>query len=116
MYRGAFGPILGYILQSIFLRKARDGNLRRQWLDGIGNSLVVSGDDVAVTMDDVMKVLDTLPSFAPGPDMIPFLIYKRMNGVLAPLFLALAITMLEQTDNDMPPHDFNFAFLLCLLP
>ena len=65
-------------------------------------------------MDDALKVLDALPSSAPGPDMIPFMIHKRMKDVVAPLFLALAKAMLESKDNDMPPRDFNFAFLICL--
>ena len=105
--------ILTEFWQKTFLPKATDKTLRNKWLARIRKRLEVSLEELSPTLADVVYVFDHLPSSSPGPDGIPFGIFKRFKEMLVPLFYDICKGMLEGTAT--PPDEFNHAFLICLL-
>ena len=67
-----------------------------------------------LTLEDVISVLEQLPSSSPGPYAIPFAAYKTMRHDVAPIFLEITQRMLDPNCPAPPPEDFNWAFLVCL--
>ena len=56
-------------------------------------------------------IREAVPS-ASGPDGIPFDVYKEMGPTATDLFLEVANSMLDQTDE--PDDDFNLAYMVCI--
>ena len=98
--------------QQSFDRKDTDSSLRSEWLGRITDKLQVSLEDLRPTIEDVETVLSTVPASAPGPDGIPFSVFKRMMDIVAPLVHDIILEMID--GRGAPPTDFNFAYLICL--
>ena len=98
--------------QDVFEHRRTDQHLRSDWLSEWSNTQRVPLDSLYPTVEDVLLVLQHLPSSASGPDGIPFVVYSKFKEILASVFLELAHGMLS--GSAVPPSDFNYAFLLCL--
>jgi hypothetical protein len=98
--------------QKVFSQKDTDGALRQDWLARIRDRLHVSLDELRPTFDDVQYVLTHLPSSSPGPDGIPFCMFKRFKEIVAPILYGICQKLLDGTAE--VPEDFNYAFLICL--
>ena len=68
------GEALTDYWQKIFDDKPTDALLREQWLNRFRSRCnhTFSLEELTPTQEDVDKVLDNLPTSAPGPDGIPF--------------------------------------------
>ena len=98
--------------QNVFSQKNTDGALRQEWLARIRDRMRVSLEELRPTFDDVDYVLSHLPSSSPGPDGIPFCVFKRFKEILVPILHGICQKLLDGTAE--VPEDFNYAFLICL--
>ena len=64
------------------------------------------------TRDIVKEAIGEFGSSAPGPDSVPFEVYKAMGETAVELFLETANAMLDGLVS--PGDDFNLALMVCI--
>ena len=108
------GKVLTEYWQRVFDDKPTNASLRREWLDRFRKRLkrTFSVGELRPTMEDVISVLSSLPTSAPGPDGVPFSAFKGMKTLLAPILFDVIQEMIEGTHG--PDELFNRAYLICL--
>ena len=74
--------------------------------------MTLSLDDLRPSRADVRAIFDGLPSSAPGPDGVPFKCFALLRDIAEPIFYDIINGLFD--NNEHPPDDFNFAFLICL--
>ena len=98
--------------QHVFARKDTDEKLRRNWLEGIRDKFKASKEKLRPTRKLVEEAIKNAALSSPGPDGIPFEVYKLMGPIAVELFLEIANSMLDQSD--VPREDFNLAYMVCI--
>ena len=106
------GKVLTRHWQKVFDGKPTDEQLRTSWLSRVRKRANVHINSLLPTFQDVETVLSQLPSSSPGPDGIPFALYKNYRTLVAPIMYDIVTRMIA--GSEIPPSDFNTAFLLCL--
>ena len=81
--------------QKVFNAKSTDVGLRQSWIHRLRNKMDVSLDELRPTMEDVEDVLKNLPTSAPGPDGIPFKVFRLMFDITREMFYKLAQAMID---------------------
>ena len=94
--------------QNVFNQKNMDGALRQEWLARVRDRLQVSLEELRPAFDDVEYVLSHLPSSSPGPDGIPFWVFKRSKEIVAPILYGICQKLLDGTA--VVPEDFIMFF------
>ena len=97
--------------QATFDEKSTDTELRKKWLQRVHGKMRVDKESLRPTRKDVEEAIHTSAASAPGPDLIPFEVYKNAGSAVVDLFLEVACAMLDGTDT--PEEHFNLAFMIC---
>ena len=106
------GRVLTRYWQKVFDGKSTDELLRSTWLSRVRSRGDVDINSLLPSFQDVELVLSQLPSSSPGPDGVPFALYKQFKHIVAPIFYDIVTRMIAGSES--PPADFNYAFLICL--
>ena len=97
--------------QRTFNKKETDSQLRREWLKSVAGMFDLSKEDLRPTRKDVEHAIKEAGTSAPGPDTIPFQVYRQMGVIAVDMFLDAANALLDGQDS--PSADFNVAFMVC---
>ena len=98
--------------QKVFSHQATDRELRMSWLEIVKDKFRTSKEKLRPTRDIVRRVIQDSGSAAPGPDAVPFEVYRAMGEAAVELFWEAANAMLDGSVT--PGDDFNLAKMVCL--
>ena len=98
--------------QEVFNQKVTNGELRRQWLRTTTSKFRVTKQQLRPSKEVVKKVIAESGSSAPGPDAVPFEVYRSLGEVAVDLFWEAANGMLDGVVS--PDGDFNLALMVCV--
>jgi hypothetical protein len=98
--------------QKVFSHQATDRELRMSWLEIVKGKFRTSKEKLRPTRDIVRRVIQESGSAAPGPDGVPFEVYRAMGDAAVELFWETANAMLDGSVT--PGEDFNLANMVCL--
>lgn len=104
--------VLNTYWQKVFSYKETDKELKSKWLESVMGKFRVTKTKLRPSRDVVRKVIQTSRSSAPGPDAIPFEVYRAVGEDAVELFWDIANRMLDGTAT--PDDDFNLALMVCL--
>jgi hypothetical protein len=98
--------------QQVFNHKPTNAKLRSSWLQNVRGKFRVSKEKLRPSRRIVRDVIANCGSSAPGPDAVPFEIYRAMGEDAVELFCEMANAMLDGTAE--PDDDFNVALMVCI--
>ena len=98
--------------QKVFSRNATNRALRSEWLEHVRGKFRVSKEQLRPSKDIVRKVIAESGSSAPGPDSVPFEVYRSLGEVAVELFWEAANAMLDGVA--IPDGDFKLALMVCI--
>jgi hypothetical protein len=95
-----------------FRRKPTRADIRAKWCNEEFERLHIDSEAFRPTLDDVRLVFKGLSVSSPGPDGIPFELYRIGQDLLIDVFYEVATAMYD--GRETPDDSFNNAYLVCL--
>ena len=98
--------------QNVFDHKPTNGDLRMKWLENIRGKFRVTKNQLRPSKAVVRQVIKDCGNSSPGPDAIPFEVYKALGEEAVELFWEAAMAMIDGAG--CPGEDFNKALMVCI--
>jgi hypothetical protein len=98
--------------QKVFSSKPTNRERRLNWLENVRGKFQVKKEQLRPTKDIVRQAIMETGSSAPGPDAVPFEIYRALGEEGVELFLEIANAMLDGKADI--GEDFNVALMVCI--